>query len=153
MREHIAAPVVSCILTLAIACAPAPEQEAPAMEEAVSMEADVAAPTLAQDATVVDPDHYTVEFENDQVRVIRISYGPGEKSVMHEHGPHVVVFLSDSQHWRFTLEDGTTEEIDEPSAGQILWSEAGTHLPENLSDQRQEVILVELKSPPEEGCM
>ena len=108
---------------------------------------------LAQDATVVDPDHYTVEFENDQVRVIRISYGPGEKSVMHEHGPHVAVFLSDSQHWRFTLEDGTTEEIDELSAGQTLWAEAGTHLPENLSDQRQEVILVELKSPPEEGCM
>ncbi len=112
-----------------------------------------ATPALAQDATVVDPDHYTVEFENDQVRVIRISYGPGEKSVMHEHGPHVVVFLTDSQHWRFTLEDGTTEETDEPSAGRTLWAEAGTHLPENLGDQRQDVILVELKSPPEEGCM
>ncbi len=43
MREHIAAPAVSCILTLAIACAPAPEQEEPAVEEAVSAEADVAA--------------------------------------------------------------------------------------------------------------
>ncbi len=43
MRDHIAAPAVSCILTLAIACAPAPEQEQPAVEEAVSTEADVAA--------------------------------------------------------------------------------------------------------------
>nr|NIR51506.1 hypothetical protein [candidate division KSB1 bacterium]NIS26908.1 hypothetical protein [candidate division KSB1 bacterium]NIT73741.1 hypothetical protein [candidate division KSB1 bacterium]NIU27639.1 hypothetical protein [candidate division KSB1 bacterium]NIU94275.1 hypothetical protein [candidate division KSB1 bacterium] len=40
---------------------------------------------FAQDATKVDPKHYKVEFENDQVRVLRISYGPGEKSVMHEH--------------------------------------------------------------------
>ena len=43
MRAHIAAPAVSCILTLAIACAPASEQEEPAIEEAVSTEADVAA--------------------------------------------------------------------------------------------------------------
>jgi hypothetical protein len=26
-----------------------------------------------------------VEFENDQVRVLRITYGPHEKSVMHAH--------------------------------------------------------------------
>ncbi len=38
---------------------------------------------LAQDATKVDSTHYEVEFENDQVRVLRITYGPGEKSVMH----------------------------------------------------------------------
>ena len=34
---------------------------------------------VAQDATVVDPEHYTVEFENDYVRIVRISYGPNEK--------------------------------------------------------------------------
>ena len=39
----------------------------------------------AQDAVKVDPEHYKVEFENDQVRVLRITYGPGEKSVMHSH--------------------------------------------------------------------
>ena len=31
----------------------------------------------------VDPKHYKVEFENERVRVLRVSYGPGEKSVMH----------------------------------------------------------------------
>ena len=51
--------------------------------------------TLAQDATKVDSTHYKVEFENDQVRVLRISYGPGEKSVMHEHREGVEVFLTD----------------------------------------------------------
>ncbi len=110
-----------------------------------------ATPTLAQDATVVDPDHYTVEFENDHVRVLRISYGPGEKSVMHEHPAGVVVALSGGQ-GRMTNPDGTSEDF-EFASGEAWWTEAVTHLPENLGDQSLEVILVELKSPPEEGCM
>ena len=44
-----------------------------------------AAPAMAQDPAKVDAKHYKLEFENDQVRVLRITYGPGEKSVMHEH--------------------------------------------------------------------
>ncbi len=47
---------------------------------------------LGQDPTVVDAKHYTVEFENDQVRVLRISYAPGEESVMHEHPNGVAIF-------------------------------------------------------------
>jgi len=43
------------------------------------------APVGAQDAVKVDGKHYKVMFENDQVRVLHITYGPGEKSVMHEH--------------------------------------------------------------------
>jgi len=35
-----------------------------------------AAPDAAQDAVVADPKHYSVEFENDEVRVVRINYGP-----------------------------------------------------------------------------
>ena len=41
----------------------------------------------AQDAAEVDPEHYKVEFENDQVRVLRITYGPGDKSVQGGHTP------------------------------------------------------------------
>jgi hypothetical protein len=40
---------------------------------------------LAQDAVKVDPKHYTVVSENDQVRIVKVHYGPGEKSVMHSH--------------------------------------------------------------------
>lgn len=35
----------------------------------------------AQDPTVVDSAHYSVVFENDDVRVLRIQYGPHERSV------------------------------------------------------------------------
>ncbi len=97
----------------------------------------------AQDPTEVDPCHYQVVFENDQVRVVRISYGPGEKSVMHYNPDHVAVFLTD-QKVQFTMPDGTTETI-EAKAGEAAWIPGGHHLPENLSCEPLEVILVEMK--------
>jgi hypothetical protein len=51
-----------------------------------------ASKTKTCDPVKVDPKHYTVEFENDKVRVLRIKYGPGEKSVMHAHPALVAVF-------------------------------------------------------------
>ena len=97
----------------------------------------------ADDAVIADPKHYTVEFENDKVRIIRIKYGPHEKSVMHTHGPHVSVLLSAGK-VRFTLPDGSTVE-DTQKLGVAQWSDGEEHLPENLSDDPLEVIIVELK--------
>jgi hypothetical protein len=48
---------------------------------------------MAQDPMHVDPRHYIVEFENEQVWVLRIHYGPHEKSVMHGHPAGLAVFL------------------------------------------------------------
>jgi hypothetical protein len=63
---------------------------------------------MAQDPVQVDPQHYTVALEDDRVRVVRIRYGPREKSVMHEHPPSLVVFLTDAK-FKFTYPDGRTE--------------------------------------------
>lgn len=98
---------------------------------------------IGQDPVSVDPNHYKVEFENDRVRVLRITYGPHEKSEMHTHPESVGVCLTDV-HGRFTFPDGKTEEIQLP-AGQAMWFESTEHLPENLSDQPLEVVFVELK--------
>jgi quercetin dioxygenase-like cupin family protein len=98
----------------------------------------------AQDPIKVDAKHYKVEFENDSVRVLRITYGPHEKSVMHHHPANVAVFLTDGQS-RFTMPDGKTQ--DAPvKAGSVQWSEPGKHLPENVGDKPFELILVELKT-------
>ena len=99
--------------------------------------------TYAQDPVKVDPKHYKVEFENDQVRVLRITYGPGEKSVMHEHPENVAVFLTDGQ-GKFTLPDGTTKDVTF-KAGTPQWDAGGKHLPENTGEKGFEMILVELK--------
>lgn len=104
--------------------------------------APIAQPT-GQDPVKVDPKHYKVEFENDRVRVLRISYGPLEKSVMHAHPASVAVFLTDT-HSKFTYPDGRTEDVV-AQAGTILYLDAFEHLPENAGDQPFELILVELK--------
>lgn len=102
-----------------------------------------AAPVMAQDPVKVDTKHYKVEFENDQVRVLRITYGPHEKSVMHSHPSSVAVFLTDGS-TKFTLADGKTLTSD-VKAGMVVWEAGGKHLPENVGDKPFELILVELK--------
>jgi len=90
----------------------------------------------AEDAVIADPKHYTLEF-------IRVNYGPHEKSVMHTHGPNVAVFLSNGK-VRFALPDGSAIEATQEVGG-VEWADAEEHLPENLSDQPLQVLLVELK--------
>jgi quercetin dioxygenase-like cupin family protein len=113
---------------------------------AVSALALVATGVRAQDPVKVDPKHYKVEFENDQVRVLHIKYAPGEKSVMHEHPDSVAVFLTD-QKAKFTYPDGKSEEVA-TKAGQTIWIKGGPHLPENVGDTPLELILVEMKGKP-----
>ncbi len=97
-----------------------------------------AVPAFAQDPVKVDPKHYKVELENEQVRVLRITYGPGEKSVMHEHPTSVAVFLTAGQ-TKFTLPGGKTRE-DLVKAGETRWNAGGKHLPENTGTQPFELI-------------
>ena len=79
-----------------------------------------ASAVFAEDAVIADPEHYSVEYENDRVRVIRIKYGPGEKSVMHSHGPNVSVLLSEGT-IRMTFPDGTTQDVSS-EVGVALWA-------------------------------
>jgi quercetin dioxygenase-like cupin family protein len=100
---------------------------------------------MAQDPVKVDSKHYKVEFENEAVRVLRITYGPHEKSVMHEHPASMAVFLTDGNA-QFTLPDGKVQPAPF-KAGTTQWDGAGKHLPENLGDKPFELVLVELKAP------
>jgi hypothetical protein len=95
------------------------------------------------DAVTADQRHYTVEFENDKVRVLRAKYGPREKSRMHTHPALVAVLITDAN-VRFTYPDGRTEDVS-MSRGQVVNMTAVEHLPENLSDQPFEIILLEVK--------
>ena len=95
------------------------------------------------DATVVDADHYTTEFENETVRIVRIAYGAGEESVMHYHPDSVAVFLTDHL-VQMTMPDGSTDEIS-AAAGDAIFIPGGQHLPKNISDSAWELVLIELK--------
>jgi hypothetical protein len=94
------------------------------------------------DAVTADPKHYTIAFENDVARFLRVKYGPGEKSVMHRHLPGCVIFLTD-QTFNFTIPDGSTDPASVP-AGALGCSDGNVHLPENIAAEA-EFIMVEFK--------
>jgi quercetin dioxygenase-like cupin family protein len=117
-----------------------------AMMAAAVLGATLALPAMAQDPTKVDAKHYKVEFENDQVRVLRVNYGVKEKSVLHEHPDAVAIFMTDGK-VKFTMPDGKTRDaVVKP--GMTQFTHAGKHVPENMGDKPFEVILVELKGKP-----
>ena len=89
------------------------------------------APVTKLDPAVVDSTHYKVEFENENVRVLRIHYGPHEKGQTHEHILNrVVVYLNDQANAK---------------ADDVRVAGAGTHAEENATAQPADRIAVELK--------
>jgi quercetin dioxygenase-like cupin family protein len=105
----------------------------------------MALPAAAQDPVSVDPGHHKVVFENDQVRVLRISIAPGEKTPSHEHPGGVAIFLNDSKN-RVTPVGGTVDETPR-KAGEAIPLKAVKHVVENLGTTKAEIILVEVKTP------
>ncbi len=104
----------------------------------------LAVPGLAQDAVDVDPEHHKVEFENDLVRVVRMTYPPAYKTPMHSHLSGVSVILSTATVHSWT--DGGEESEAETTAGAAAWSEGGAvHANETQGDVALELIRVELK--------
>ncbi len=97
----------------------------------------------AQDAVKTDPKHYSVISENDQVRILKVHYGPHEKSIMHSHPATVAVFLTDAN-GQFSFPDGKKTPFA-VKAGGTQYDAATTHLPENTGDAGMDVIVVELK--------
>ena len=97
----------------------------------------------AQDPVKVSPEHYKVEFENDQVRILRATRGPHEKAPMHEHPEYVAIYLTDI-HQKITNADGTVQEVNRKK-GETSHSAPVKHAEENISDQPLEVVVVELK--------
>jgi quercetin dioxygenase-like cupin family protein len=98
---------------------------------------------MAQDPLQVDPNHYKVEVENDQVRVLHFHIGPKETSPMHSHPANVLVALTGG-HVKVTGADGKARDITR-KAGDVTYRPAEKHTVENLGDKDYESIVVELK--------
>jgi hypothetical protein len=97
------------------------------------------------DPVKIDPRHYSVEFENDQVRVVRVRIGGHENTPLHEHSLNrVTVFLTD-QVFRAATPDGKVESVQH-KAGDVAWGTPLTHREDNLGGEPFEAIVVELKN-------
>ncbi len=111
------------------------ELKAPGTEKAISGELD---------PLKVDPRHYTLEFENAQVRVLRVRIEPGGIAPMHQHFvDRVTVFLTDQD---FRSKDSTGKvEVSKHKAGDVVWGTPLRHTEENVSKNQFEVVTVEIK--------
>ncbi len=96
------------------------------------------------DPLKVDPGHYKLEFENPQVRVLRVNIPPHGVAPMHAHlTDRVTVFLTDQN---FQTKDSTGKVATvEHKAGDVAWGTPIEHTEKNLSDQPFEAVTVELK--------
>ena len=99
----------------------------------------------ALDPVKLDPKHYKVDFENAQVRVLRVKIGAQESAPMHKHALNrVVVYLTD-QKVRVTAEDGQETTV-EHKAGDVAWSGMAQHREQNVGDRAFDLYVVELKN-------
>jgi uncharacterized RmlC-like cupin family protein len=97
----------------------------------------------AQDPVKVDPAHYKVLIDNASVRVLKVDYAPGAKSVMHQHPDSMVIPLSAAK-VRFGMADGKSEDVEMASES-AMFTPAGTHTPTNIGAARVDAVLVEFK--------
>jgi quercetin dioxygenase-like cupin family protein len=92
------------------------------------------------DAVTADSKHYTVEFENDIVRVLRVRLGAGDSTPQHAHPAYCAIELSDSS---LKEANGPTSES---KAGQVFCGDATSHGPKNVGKALAESIVVEFKN-------
>jgi quercetin dioxygenase-like cupin family protein len=86
-------------------------------------------------------------IDNDQVRVLRVTQAPHQKTRLHDHKINrVMVYL---QPGRQTFEwEGGKKTVLTWKAGEAKWSPAaGMHIAEIVSDQPVTIVEIELKKP------
>jgi len=96
------------------------------------------------DPIAVNPQHYRLVFENDRVRVLEYSDGPGDTTGTHSHPDSVMVTLSS-----FTrrLRSGDREADVDLRAGQARWLDAQEHSGTNTGSTPTHCLFIELKEP------
>jgi hypothetical protein len=99
----------------------------------------------ALDPLRADPQSFKLEYENSQVRVLRLKMGPRQSVPMHECGLSIVWYYTD-QNVRETSPDGKAE-VKQHKAGEWVWENGPRRLKiDNLNDRPFEAIVVEVKN-------
>ena len=98
----------------------------------------------AKDPLKVAPKNYKKVFENDQVRVSRVHFEPGETVPMHEHATNRVTVMLADQDFRITTADGQVQ-TPKRKYGEVTWGVPVTHKEENLSSKPFDLIMIDLK--------
>ena len=106
---------------------------------------DVKKTTANIDALVSSPANFKLLLDNDYVRVLEYTLGPGKKDEWHTHPAKSSYVVSGGQ-LKVYLENGETIMADEEN-GTASWMDAvGKHYVENVGTTPVKIILTEIKS-------
>jgi hypothetical protein len=114
-------------------------------------------PASAQNPLQRYPQNYKLIFDNPQISVIRVHYGPHEMVGVHDHSdlPTLFVYLNDSGRVQFRIEDiPPSVMVRQPAKlGSFYYSPGRRerHSVENLSDTSSDFLRIELKQFPLQG--
>jgi quercetin dioxygenase-like cupin family protein len=86
---------------------------------------------------------YKILNENDRVRVLQVTFKPGDKASMHHHPEHVVYVLKGGR-LKLTTSAGASNEID-LMQGQVVFLEAQNHEAINTGNSTVDLVVLELK--------
>ena len=93
----------------------------------------------------VSPDVYKVLLDNDDVKVLEVTFEPGQSDNMHDHYPSTVYIFQGGKA-QVTLPDGTVNEIEPPTGFIGHNTETARHQVKNIGDNTIKIILVERKN-------
>jgi quercetin dioxygenase-like cupin family protein len=92
----------------------------------------------------VSPDVYQVILENDDVKVLDVTFAPGQGDNIHEHGVITYYGIKGGK-LQNTLPDGTVKEMEVPDGFVGHGNTIVKHQMENVGDDTVKVIIVEHK--------
>ena len=99
--------------------------------------------SFAADPLEVAPDMYKLVYENDRVRVMQVSFEPGQSIAEHSHPDHFVYVLEGGT-LKITKADGTSADA-ELKVGDVIWIDAETHSAVNTGTTPVKLLVTELK--------
>jgi beta-alanine degradation protein BauB len=105
--------------------------------------AGIARMSFAADPLEVAPDMYKLKFENERVRVMEVTFQPGQSIPQHSHPDHYVYVLEGGS-LKITKADGTVQDAD-VKVGDIIWIDAETHEATNTGTTTVRLLVNELK--------
>lgn len=98
----------------------------------------------ALDPLKVAPQHYKVEIDNNQVRVLRLHLEPGEKTPLHDEPFERLIVPLTAARLKVAVSEGKAKAVAYKQA-ELRWLLPGGEADENIGSKSYEAIIVEFK--------
>jgi quercetin dioxygenase-like cupin family protein len=95
------------------------------------------------DIVKISPDIHKVIFENDRIRVLKVTVKPGDTVPMHRN-PENINYILRPGTLRLTGTDGSVQDVA-LTEGQVIPAPVSSHAVENIGQTAVQTICIELK--------